>query len=331
MPMPSPRVSVVIPAWNASPWIEETLSSVVTQSLPHSQLEIILVDDGSSDDTVARAERLLAQHDVAYNVVRNPVSLGPSAARNRGWRLGRGEWVQFLDADDLLAPSKIEVQMEAASLAPAEVAAIFSRWARLVDVDGRWEPDAACMMPSIGPDPTFDLLRADNFIATGSQLIRRSWLERVNGYVEAFRLIEDVDLLLRIVIAGGVLRALPAPAPLFWYRQRADSVSGTEADAFIDGCVRNARLAENHWRKHETLTEPRVALLNDVYYRGARHYASRDGRQFQELVRDIYRLDPQFIPDKPGALRLLTRLIGYSAAEMCAVRYRQVRRVFRSA
>ena len=329
--MPLPRVTIVIPARNAGPWIEETLGSVVTQTLPHSQLEIILVDDGSSDDTVARADRLLAQHDVDYKVVRNSVSLGPSAARNRGWRLGSGEWVQFLDADDRLEPSKIEVQMEAASVAPGDVAAIFSGWARLVNVDGRWEPDEAWVMPSIGPDPAFDLLRANNFIATGSQLMRRAWLERVNGYAEAFRLIEDVDLLLRIVFEGGVLRALPSPAPLFWYRQRADSVSGTEADAFIDGCVRNARLVENHWRKHETLTEPRVALLNEVYYRSARHYASRDGRQFQELVRDIYRLDPQFVPDKPGALRLLTRLVGYSAAEMCAVRYRRVRRAFRSA
>jgi hypothetical protein len=187
------------------------------------------------------------------------------------------------------------------------------------------------VMPSIGPDPAFDLIRRNNFIATGSQLIRRTWLERVNGYVESFRLIEDVDLLLRIVIAGGVLRALPSPSPLFWYRQRADSVSETEADAFIDGCIRNARLAENHWRRHETLSESRVALLNEVYYRGARHYASRDGRQFQELVRDIYRLDPRFVPETPGALRLLTRLVGYSAAEMCAVRYRRVRRALGSA
>ena len=141
-----------------------------------------------------------------------------------------------------------------------------------------------------------------------------------------------MDLQLRLVFGGGVLcTRVASTQPLFWYRQRQQSLSTGDADAFIDGCVRNARFAENHWRKSDTLTEPRVALLNDVYYRGARHYASRDGRQFQELVRDIYRLDPQFVPDKPGALRLLTRLVGYSAAEMCAVRYRQVRRVFRSA
>lgn len=326
----SPSVSVVVPALNAERWISETVASVSAQKYPAASLEVVLVDDGSSDGTSAEASRSLSATGLAHTLLRHESPMGPSAARNRGWKAARGEWIQFLDADDLIHPNKIAIQMASARSAAPDIALVFSRWARLRPRDGRWEP-AEEIEPVIEADPTFDLLRADNFIATGSQLFRRSWLERVTGYVDSYRFIEDVDLLLRLAFAGGGFLRVPSHEPLFWYRQTSGSLANSDGTAFVDGCVRNARMAESEWRKAGPLKSPHAALLADVYYMGAHHYASRDAGIFRQLVDDIHRLDPHFAPKAPSGLRALAKVVGYAHAERVAVRYRRLKRSLRGA
>lgn len=102
-------VSVVIPAFNAEATIDETLCSVRSQS--HERLEIIVVDDGSTDDTVAVAERH-ADRDPRITIIRQD-NAGVAAARNAGWQAARAEFIAFIDADDLWAPGKIERQLQA--------------------------------------------------------------------------------------------------------------------------------------------------------------------------------------------------------------------------
>lgn len=104
----APLVSVLIPAYNASHWIADTLRSVIAQTWP--RLEIIVVDDGSTDQTVAIA-RQFAPHGV---LVVSQQNQGPGAARNHALSLAKGDYIQWLDADDLLSPDKIARQMTAA-------------------------------------------------------------------------------------------------------------------------------------------------------------------------------------------------------------------------
>ena len=85
----------------------------------------------------------------------------PSSARNGGWREGAGEWVQFLDADDLIAPQKVATQVQAASAAPADVAMVTSPWSSLIVKAGEWSSDDALVDPVIGPDPLMSVLRAE--------------------------------------------------------------------------------------------------------------------------------------------------------------------------
>jgi glycosyltransferase involved in cell wall biosynthesis len=118
-----PLVSVIIPCYNAEPWLEATLRSALGQTWPHT--EIILVDGGSSDGSFAVARRFEARGVR----IESAGHRGASAARNQGMRIARGEFIQFLDADDVLAPEKIERQM--ARLAAAPSGAIASgAWAR---------------------------------------------------------------------------------------------------------------------------------------------------------------------------------------------------------
>ncbi len=97
-------VSILIPCYNASRWLAATLESALAQTHPHT--EIIFVDDGSTDDSLAVARTFEPR---GVRVVTQPNS-GASAARNHALRLARGDFIQFLDADDLLAPDKIALQ-----------------------------------------------------------------------------------------------------------------------------------------------------------------------------------------------------------------------------
>ena len=325
----TPLVSVVIPALNARPWIDETLQSVLTQSHSKASLEVVVVDDGSSDGTGNAATAQLESSGIRHCVLRNPTPTGPSAARNRGWRSSSGTWIQFLDADDVLEPDKIERQLLAVRIAGLDVAAVFSPWGYLMPAaNGGWLRGET-VAPTVGSDPLQDVLRAGNFLATGSLLFSRAWIEQVDGYVESHRLIEDVDLLMRLVMRGGALQAVPSERPTFWYRQLAHSLSRENHSAFVRACLRNLKAAEAHWRAAQHLTSARAEFLADSYFALARFFAEHDPAQFEWLLDVIYGLNPEFVPSRPPALKRASQIVGYRRAEHLAIHYRRLKRFFR--
>src|SRR6266496_2716625 len=115
-------VSILIPAYNAEPWIAETLRSAVGQTWPNK--EIIVVDDGSTDQTLSIVRRF-ASKTVSVVTQENQ---GVCAARNKAFQLCQGDYIQWLDADDLLAPDKIAKQMEAAEECQSKRTLFSSAW-----------------------------------------------------------------------------------------------------------------------------------------------------------------------------------------------------------
>ena len=126
--MTEPLVSVVIPLHNSEEWIAETIRSVQAQTIDPSLLELIVVDNGSSDRGPEIVQDLLQAGPLRYECHSLGRNQGPSAARNAGWRRSRAPWIQFLDSDDLLAPEKIAHQWNAAASAPPEIAVVYSEW-----------------------------------------------------------------------------------------------------------------------------------------------------------------------------------------------------------
>src|SRR5207253_7146402 len=117
-----PLVSILIPAYNAGPWIGDTIKSALNQTWPRK--EIIVVDDGSRDETVAIA-RQFTSNDVTVISQENQ---GASAARNKALQLSQGDYIQWLDADDLLAPDKIERQLESVDYSQSNRVLLCSAW-----------------------------------------------------------------------------------------------------------------------------------------------------------------------------------------------------------
>src|SRR5436309_11836996 len=101
---PKPLVSILIPCYNAEPWITQCIESALQQSYPHK--EVIVIDDGSTDRSAQAIERFgnaVAFHRLAH--------CGGNAVRNELTRRARGEWLQYLDADDFLLPDKVTAQL----------------------------------------------------------------------------------------------------------------------------------------------------------------------------------------------------------------------------
>jgi glycosyltransferase involved in cell wall biosynthesis len=173
-------VSVVIPAYNAASTIAETLRSVRSQT--HEALEIIVVDDGSTDHT----RDIVATHAAVDPRIRMIAqqNAGVAAARNNGWRNARADLIAFVDADDLWSPRKIEHQLEVMQRSGERVGLVYC-WYALIDGEGRILDERQ--------SPTFegevlDSLFQGNFIGNGSSaLVRRQALADANGFESGLR------------------------------------------------------------------------------------------------------------------------------------------------
>jgi glycosyltransferase involved in cell wall biosynthesis len=190
-------VSAVIPAYNAQSHLAECLASVSEQS-GRFTLEIIVVDDGSRDATAEIARR----HPGVQCITQ--ANAGPSAARNVGIASARGEFIAFLDADDLWPAGKLAAQLDVLLQHPE--AALVCGDCRQFDARGRW-PRTEYASNGVGAGgwdsgelvpQAYSRLLENNFITTGSVVARRAMLQEAGGFAEDLRLVEDLDLWLRM-------------------------------------------------------------------------------------------------------------------------------------
>lgn len=191
----NPSVSVVIPAYNAEKYLEESVASALRQSVP--PVEILIVDDGSKDRTLAMAHDLAAQHAQITVLTRPNGGSGP--ARNTGLAQATGEFVLFLDADDRLHENAIRDHLRAFADRPEAVMVFGAN--DVVDAQG-------VLLNSKKTTPVEDVTLEDvamRVTPCPSQcLYRRAAVLKINGYDEAFRFSQDVELNLRLIRVGGI-------------------------------------------------------------------------------------------------------------------------------
>jgi glycosyltransferase involved in cell wall biosynthesis len=185
----TPRVSVVIPCYRQARYLPEAVASVVAQTF--GGWEIIVVDDGSPDDTAAVAEDLIARYaGRAIRLLRQPNS-GPGASRNNGIRAARGAYILPLDADDAIEPEMLAATATVLDTRP-EVGFVYTDVQRFGA-----ERSVLHSVPY-----SLELLRLDNVMMPETLFRRAAW-EAVGGFCEdiAFRY-EDWDFWLRLAAAG---------------------------------------------------------------------------------------------------------------------------------
>ncbi|MGA3003913.1 MAG: glycosyltransferase [Acetobacteraceae bacterium] len=287
--MPS-SVSVIIPAYNAGQRIARAITSALAQTRP--VLEIIVVDDGSTDDTV----KVAAGFGSLVRVIGKPNG-GPASARNLAASLAQGDWLAMLDADDWWFPRKNEIQL--AHMVGEDIGLSHCR------LDHRTErpPD----------ELTFEDLWERNWISNSSVLLRRSIFDAVGGFVEERQLVEDYNLWLRVSAAGT--RIVTCPHILLHYTQGIGLSANPEwlmraSLSNVDDLERRlglpAKMAE---RKRQQIRAEfrRLALLEC------------DSKPARSLLRQIFR-------DEPGVTNGIFMTAGTLFAPALNLKHAQERR-----
>lgn len=199
-----PRFSVIIPVYNGERFIGETIQSVLAQT--YKAAEIIIVDDGSSDNTAAVVEQYSGQIAISYARQQNK---GPSAARNHGVSLARGDWIAFLDADDLWYSNKLQTHRDYIMNNPD--VALF--WCDMSNIDEQGQ----ARRDSKGRDPLAQIIfNRPVCPLPSSAVVRKNVFDLTTGFNPILRCYEDVEYFFRLANAFPVMYM---PEKLFGYRK----------------------------------------------------------------------------------------------------------------
>jgi glycosyltransferase involved in cell wall biosynthesis len=277
-----PTVSVIMPAYNVAPYLEASIASVLAQS--YTDLELVIVDDGSTDGT-HRIAADWAARDPRIVLVRKENG-GISTARNRAMAVASGELFALLDSDDIWEPEFLQAQVDVLRDRPDVDLVTANGWYLGSRLDGRlirpW--------PDPRPDPDLGHILGDEYAIFIMTVFRRRVYETIGGFDETCRTNEDYDYWLRAAIAG--FRFARNDRPLARYRRRDDSLSASE--------VRMLRGALRVNRKIRALIADRPAELAILDAQTARFEAellAAEARAALEIG------DPAAIQESLAALR----------------------------
>jgi glycosyltransferase involved in cell wall biosynthesis len=260
----APAVSVIMANYNGARFLRAAVQSVLQQTL--QSWELILVDDSSTDESIAVAEHA-ADGDPRVRIIKQEVNRGPGAARNRGLELARGEWVAVLDSDDLMTPERLQVLRDSAMKDQAALVAdnqiMFSESdskRRLLRNHLGWSAHWIGLAEFIESSRLYSLTPDLGYL---KPMIRTEIIRRLDlRYDERLRIGEDYHFLARILKDGHRLRLYPLP--MYLYRRHASSVShrmrAADIRALIDADDRYFSQASLPPRERSALRQRRHML-----------------------------------------------------------------------
>ncbi len=304
-----PLVSILIPAYNAERWIADTIRSALAQTWERK--EIIIVDDGSQDRTLTIAQEF-ASKDVAVVTQGNQ---GAAAARNKALALSQGNYIQWLDADDLLAPDKIANQMEASDRYGSKRTLLSAAWGRFYYRIGK-----ASFVPTL---LWCDLLPVEWLIRKMGQnlhmppatwLVPREVTETAGPWDMQLTLDDDGEYFCRVILASDAIGFVP-DAKVFYRTSGWGSLSTMdESEKKLISKFRSMQLHVTYVRSLEDSERVRAACLNYLQRRFLRFYPEQVGliKQLQQLAASLGgRLE---IPQFPRKYSWIQKLFGWTAA-----------------
>lgn len=298
-----PLVSVVIPAYNASRFIERTLESVLSQT--YRNLEVLVVNDGSTDDTATIVERYVAL-DSRITLL-HQANAGVAAARNLGIETSTGELIAFVDADDVWYPTNLEKQVQVLANSDESVGMVYS-WSADIDEDDQLTGNSRI---SRYYGYIFPALFDYNIIGNASAImVRRQCFERVGGYSTELRAqkaqgCEDWDIYLRI---AAIYQVYLVPEILVGYRQLVDSMS-RNVDAMMKSRFLTLQTLESRFPGLYPRIERWSAGMYQTYI-ARQYYKTCAYSEALQWLLEAVRTDPLMILVSYGNWILLVRILG---------------------
>ena len=300
-------VSVIIPCYNAVRWVSEAIQSCLNQT--YQPLEVIVIDDGSTDQSLEVIKSF--DDKIRWESGSNR---GGNHARNRGFALSRGDYIQFLDADDYLMPEKIARQVAFLESTGADV--VYGDWRHQYDApDGTIE--FGDIVISGNHDDVLGALVGDWWVAPAAVLARREAVLRTGGWDESLEAAQDRDYMISLAITGA--RILYQPGCYSVYRRHgATSVTGSNRERWLDN---QSAVLRKTWRTLENgglLTKRNRSAMAHSYFVLARNYFSIDRAKYSACMKNVFLLDSKFRPNAPVFYKLVQRFFGFLPAEKLA-------------
>ncbi|MFP4029868.1 MAG: glycosyltransferase family 2 protein [Candidatus Brocadiia bacterium] len=281
-------MSVIIPTYNRAHFITDAMDSVWNQT--YRPIELIVVDDGSTDDTSEVVEKWcqICKDDKQFQVRHlHQSNKGPPAARNLGLIASRGEYIQYLDSDDILGRAKIAANVAALVKGGISKAA-YSPWKLFrATEDAKYAISAA----SRGIDGSCVLSQwiKGSFIPPHAILWRRETVRQLGPWHETSFRNDDGEYACRFMILGGRFEFCPRGC-VYYRREGADHISSERTSAAARARLRAAKRLQNMLGRRDMLTRNMRRALACHYFRIARSAAESDRKAAMECFRRILRL-----------------------------------------
>ncbi|MDB5318165.1 MAG: glycosyltransferase family 2 protein [Rhodospirillales bacterium] len=328
-------VSVIIPAFNGAATLRMPMESIRRQT--YRDIEFIIIDDGSTDDTPRVAEELLRDLPFPGRVVSHQRNLGLSFARNTGLNEARGEWIQFLDADDYIAPTKISNQMAAATMAEPSVASVYSPFQTFA-LDGEVrETLDAYRFPDVEQALPVAFMLPRGFVHLSATLTRRSAMLRVGGFKQEAVPWEDDEIKVRMVLAGYRFVRVPAPDPAFFWRLYPEQQrwGGTSARYRMERVANRFLSAVTLALKGAPPDEAALPLdllgeLDEQLTSQVRLMFRHDRQMGDEFLAKVLAYYPRFRPTGPSFSRRISTVVGVRRFEHAVANVRSIQRAIRA-
>ena len=303
----APVVSVVIPCHNAERWVGEAIESVLAQT--QRGVEVIVIDDGSTDGSLAVAQRFGGK--IRWETGPNH---GGNWARNRGFALSAGQYVQFLDADDYLLPAKIAHQVECLESTGADV--VYGDWRhQRHGADGTVTLEPIHISGELA-DPLEALLRRW-WVAPVAVLVRRTAVIACGGWDEALPAAQDTDFMISLALSGAKFTYLSGCESI--YRRYGNvTVSTSNRRRWLGAHAQVVDKAERCLAASGRLTREYRSALASYSYSVARGFYDIDRNRYRAELAHALTLDPKFPIEGSESFRWCQRFLGFESAEWIA-------------
>jgi glycosyltransferase involved in cell wall biosynthesis len=307
-----PLVSILIPCFNAEHLVAQAIESALAQTWLVK--EVIVVDDGSTDGSL----EVIRRFDGRIRWESGP-NRGGNTARNRLLELSRGEWLQYLDADDYLRPSKIQRQMDFLREHP-DCDVIYSATASEIRRNGQ----IICEEHQIPkPHDPWILLAHWELPQTGGPLWKKTTLQRVGGWHVEQPCCQEHELYFRLLEANALFAHCDCCLAVYRRWDHGLRISNTmPLEAYRQRMLIMDRI-EAHLKKRNELWPARLAAINDTRHANARMIWHNDRQWARKIAERIRASDPNYAPRNQPACPLLYsiayRLLGFEAAQNLAL------------
>ena len=305
----NPLVSICIPSFNSEKYIVETLTSLFNQTYQH--IEIIVVDDGSTDNTVNKLASIKDSR-FTFTVQQNK---GASSARNKAYSLSTGEYIKFMDADDLINPDFINAQLNKILHHPGCIAS--AKWGRF------YHNDISTF--KLSPEKIWKDLRGidwlieslvdsgGNMMQSGIFLIPRYIIETAGPWNEQLSLIDDFDYMTRVILTAENI--LFCKDSVLMYRSGGSgNLSGQKSSDHLQSAFNALNLGIANILQSRNDTTSRLASAN-TYQRWAYQFYPQRKDLCKQAEKKIQELGGSDIEIEGGkALVLLSKILGWKLA-----------------